>query len=100
VLAAAAAAAVAVESATETAAVAVVVLVDLWCCRMERGSTGLDSFYGRKKTSPLKRGWQSSRGEKRSVRHTTKEYHPKAEFWRARLADDERLPASDTRIAH
>jgi len=46
---AAAAAAVAVESATETAVVAVMVLVDLRCCRMERGSTGLDSFYGRKK---------------------------------------------------
>lgn len=65
---AAAAAAVAVETATETAVVAVVVLVDLRCCRMERGSTGLDSFYGRKKKLALKRGWQSSRGKKRSVR--------------------------------
>ena len=60
---AAAAAAVAVESATETAVVAVVVLVDLRCCRMERGSTGLDSFYGRKKKVALKRG--GSRAEEK-----------------------------------
>ena len=62
---AAAAAAVAVESATETAVVAVMVLVDLRCCRMERGSTGLDSFYVRKKKLALKRGGGSRAEEKR-----------------------------------
>ena len=41
----------AVDLVTETV-LAGVVLVDLWCCRMERGLMGLDSFYGRKKFSP------------------------------------------------
>ena len=67
-VAAAAVAAAAAETELESAAVVavlVLVLVDLLCCRMERGWTGLDSFYGRKKLSPLKGGCGSRSKEKR-----------------------------------